>query len=72
MKYKFRLCSKRMKDVTIEAKSHKEAIGKTYNLIKDGLDGKGVIEVSYVEDRKDTLKVPRRLIRKIVNGVIKL
>ena len=72
MKYKLRLRVTRVKDVTIEAKNQSEADNKAYDMTKDGLDGKGVIEVRCVEHRKDTLRVPRHMVHRIENGVIKL
>ena len=54
MKYKMRLCIKRLLDVEIEAKTQKEAISKGYGLPKEnlrakGVNGKGATQVEWIE-----------------------
>ena len=54
MKYKMRLCIKRLLDVEIEAKNQKEAISKGYGLLKEnlrakGVNGKGATQVEWIE-----------------------
>ena len=47
--YKLKLCIKRVKDVTIEAKNQKEAIWKAKAVLDKGLHGKGVEQVEWAE-----------------------
>lgn len=49
MNFRFKLCIKRVKDVTIEAKSHKEALKKAKRILDNGLDLRGVKQVEWVE-----------------------
>ncbi len=54
MKYKMRLCIKRLLDVEIEAKTEKDAIWKGHamlnrNLRAKGVNGKGAKRVDWIE-----------------------
>jgi hypothetical protein len=54
MKYKLRLCIKRILDVEIEAKTQKEVISKGYEMLKrdlraKGVNGKGATQIKWIE-----------------------